>query len=58
MLVAVLAFAGPKAPLSPYRLVHNLAGGNNEAAQWTADEIRAKALESKVYYDEWCTVAD
>lgn len=58
VLVAVLAFAGPKAPLSPYRLVHNLAGGNNEALQWSADEIRAKALESKTYHDEWCTVAD
>lgn len=58
VLVAVLAFAGPKAPLSPHRLVHNLAGGNKEAAVWTADEIRAKALETKTYHDEWCTVAD
>lgn len=58
VLVAVLAFAGPKAPLSPHRLVHNLAGGNREAALWTADEIRAKALDSKTYHDEWCVVAD
>ena len=58
VLVAVLAFAGPKAPLSPHRLVHNLAGGNKEAAVWTAEEIRAKALESKAYHDEWCTIAD
>ena len=58
VLVAVLGFAGPKAPLSPYRLVHNLAGGNKEAATWTTDEVHAKALESKTYYDTWCTVAD
>lgn len=58
VLVAVLAFAGPKAPLSPHRLVHNLAGGNKEAAAWTADEIRVKALETKTYHDDWCTVAD
>lgn len=30
VLVAVLAFAGPKAPLTPYRLISNLAGGNKE----------------------------
>lgn len=58
VLVAVLAFAGPKAPLSPYRLAHNLAGGNNEAAKWTADEIRAKAAESLAYDREWSSVAD
>lgn len=58
ILVAVLAFAGPKAPLTPTRLVHNLAGGNNEAAGWTADEIRAKAEEVKQYWDEWVVVAD
>lgn len=58
VLVAVLAFAGPKAPLSPHRLVHNLAGGNKEALTWSADEIRANALESKTYHDEWCTIAD
>ena len=28
VLVAVLAFAGPEAPLTPHRLVANLAGGN------------------------------
>lgn len=31
ILVAVLASAGPKPPLGPYRFVHNLAGGNREA---------------------------
>lgn len=58
VIVAVLAFAGPKAPLSPYRLVHNLAGGNREAAEWSADEIRGKAAESTAYWNEWETVAD
>ncbi len=58
VLVSVLGFAGPKAPLSPYRLVHNLAGGNHEALAWNGDEIRTKAAESKAYWDEWCVVAD
>lgn len=58
VLVAVLAFAGPKAPLSPTRFVHNLAGGNNEAAQWSGDEIRAKATDVKAYWNEWAVVAD
>lgn len=59
VLVAVIASAGPQnSPLSPGRLVHNLAGGNKEALEWTADEIRAKAAESLEYYSEWGTVAD
>ena len=58
VLVAILASAGPKAPLSPHRLVHNLAGGNREAEQWSAEEIRSKAKESKAYHDQWRTVAD
>jgi len=58
VLVAVLASAGPRSPLSPGRLVHNLAGGNKEAMEWSADEIREKAKESSSYYGEWGTVAD
>jgi hypothetical protein len=58
VLVAVLAFAGPESPLSPYRLVWNLAGGNREALVWTADEIRAKAKASIEYDNEWSPVAD
>lgn len=58
VLVAVLGFAGPKAPLSPFRLVHNLAGGNNEALAWTADEIRAQAKASLDYDTQWAVVAD
>jgi|SRR5690606_1162411 len=29
VIVAVLASSGPKSPITPYRFVHNLAGGNN-----------------------------
>ncbi len=58
VLVAVLAFAGPKSPLPLHRFVANLAGANHEAQAWTADEIRAKAKEVLDYADAWCTVAD
>lgn len=58
VIVAVLAFAGPKPELSPYRLVHNLAGGNLEAETYTAEEIRAKARESLEYDNTWVTVSD
>ena len=58
VLVAVIAFAGPESPLSPLRFTSNLAGGNREAADWTADEIRAKATEIYDYDCEWCAVAD
>jgi len=63
VLVAVLASAGSKPPLGAYRFVHNLAGGNREALQWTADEIRTKAREIMDYWSSetgegWCTVAD
>jgi len=58
MLVAVLASAGPSSPLTPGRFVSNLAGGNNEAMHWTADEIRAKAKEIDDYAKTWCVVAD
>ena len=58
IIVAVLAFAGPRPPLTPHRFVKNLAGGNKEALAWTADEIRAKADIITGYDDEWCVVAD
>lgn len=58
ILVAVLASAGPKAPLGISRFVSNLAGGNKEALTWTADEIRSKAVEIVKYWDEWEVVAD
>jgi len=58
MLVAVLAFADNNNPLTPNRFIHNLAGGNNEALLWTADEIREKAKEINTHSKEWCPVAD
>lgn len=58
VIVAVLAFAGPKAPLSPYRFVSNLAGGNKDALTYTADDMRRMATDIKAYDDEWVVVAD
>lgn len=58
VIVAVLASAGPDAPLSPGRLVSNLAGGNKDALAWDADTIRAKARESAEYSNTWGVVAD
>jgi hypothetical protein len=58
VLVAVLAEAGARSQLSPYRFAHNLAGGNREAQLWSADEIRAKARDIIEYAGQWATVAD
>ena len=57
VLVAVIASSGPQSPLTPHRLVANLAGGNREALAWSADEIRAKALEVHDYWSAWSVVA-
>lgn len=57
VLVAVIASAAPKGPLTPDRFVANLAGGNKEAQLWSADEIRAKAKEVEAHWSEWCVVA-
>ncbi len=60
ILVTVLAFSGTEVPLSPFRFVHNLAGGNNEALEWTAEEIKNKAKKIIKYWvnDNWHTVSD
>lgn len=58
ILVAVLAFAGPKSPLPRGTLLHNLAGGNKEAALYSADEIRAMAKATEAYWSVWAVVAD
>ena len=58
VLVALLASSGPKPELSPYRFVHNLAGGNNEALKYSADEIREKAKAILSFENGWITVAD
>lgn len=58
VVVAVLGSAGPRSPLTPHRLVSNLAGGNNEVDSWTLEDIKSKALETSEYYSEWSVVAD
>lgn len=56
VLVTVLASSVKSAPMSPYRFVKNLAGGNYEALAWTADEIREKARAIATHADAWGTV--
>jgi hypothetical protein len=58
IVVAVLASSTDQSPHSPFRLIHNLAGGNKEAQVWDADEIRSRAKVSLDYDNEWATVAD
>lgn len=59
IIVAVLAYTSDApSPLPVYRLVWNLAGGNREAATYTADEIRAKAKAAIDFDNAWVSVAD
>jgi len=58
VVVAVLASSGPPSPLSSERFVSNLAGGNREALEWSADEIRSRAQGVDAYWAEWAVVAD
>jgi hypothetical protein len=61
VVVAVLASAGPKAPVGPERFVKNLAGGNKRYAPETGitlADVIAEAKEVAAYHDEWCVVAD
>lgn len=59
VLVAVLASSGKPAKMSVYTFVRNLAGANNEAMIWTADEIREKAKEIiDDINDSFMTVSD
>jgi hypothetical protein len=59
VIVAVHANAGPKpASYTPYRLVHNLAGGNNDVAAWDMDKVHNVAKETLEFDDAWCVVAD
>lgn len=58
VIVAVIASAAPHAPRTPYRFTVALAGGNNEADDWTLEEVRRLASESVTYWDEWAIVAD
>jgi len=58
VLVAILATDGSEPVYSYERFVKNLAGGNNEALTWTADEIRTKASEIVPGNETYMTVAD
>lgn len=66
IIVAVIAASAPEAPLTPYRLVSNIAGGNNdfilpddieEQASMAKSWVK-KAKASKEYWDKYCVVAD
>ena len=58
-LVALLANGdGVPNARSPYRLVDSLAGGNNEFADISIEDVKAMAVESKAYADSWSVVAD
>lgn len=61
VLVAVLASAGPKPPLTAGRFVHNLAGGNNAYKPengYTIEKAVEEAKAISAYGKEWITVAD
>ena len=58
-IVAIFAnAAGTPNAYGSHRLVANLAGGNNEAKNWTADEIRRLAEASVEYESNWSVVCD
>jgi hypothetical protein len=58
VIVAVLAFAGPKAPISPLRFVANLGGGNRDFEAYDKAKLVEMAKESNSYHTEWSTVSD
>jgi len=58
VLVALLAFAGPEAPVDEVRFVSNLAGGNKETEDWTIEKAKNEAGKVKEYHDRWCVVAE
>ena len=55
--VTTLAFAGPKPPVTSWRFVVNLAGGNAAYADKTLEELVAEAQAIEAYESEWCVVA-
>ena len=58
VVVAVLAFVGPRPPLTPHRFLANLAGGNKEAATYTLADIYKMAADVLEYDEHWCVVSD
>lgn len=55
--VTTLAFAGPKPPVTSWRFVVNLAGGNAAYADKTVEDLVAEAQAIEAYESEWCVVA-
>ncbi len=61
VIVAVLASAGPKPPVSSHRFVRNLAGGNSAYTPDTGYTLERAIADAKAiveYEREWATVAD
>ncbi len=72
VLVAVLASSGEESPLTAGRLIHNIAGGNNDFVQpadlmhreiegWKAgryEKVAHEAKRIKEYWNKWSVVAD
>jgi hypothetical protein len=58
VLVAVIAFAGPKSPLPAWRFVCNLAGGNLNAQELSGEAIREQAKGIRDYWSTWSVVSD
>ena len=58
VLVAVIAFAGPKSPLPAWRFVCNLAGGNLNAQELSGEAIRQEAKGIRDYWTTWAVVSD
>jgi hypothetical protein len=60
ILVAVLASAGPKPPLTSHRFVRNLAGGNNyhRGEDYCIEDAREEAAEITSWEQDWIVVAD
>lgn len=60
VLVAVLASAGPRPPLSSHRFVRNLAGGNAkyQSDDYTIETAREEAATIANYERDYITVAD
>ena len=55
--VTTLAFAGPKPPVTSWRFVVNLAGGNAAYETMTRDELVEMAQSIEAYEAEWAVVA-
>lgn len=55
--VTTLAFAGPKPPVTSWRFVVNLAGGNAAYAEMTKEQLVEMAQSIEAYESEWCVVA-